>query len=123
MRHCFAVVGPTLGGYITDNFGWRWIFYLNVPIGAIALAMCSAVVSDPEYLQAQREELSRQHKRFDTLGLMILSVTMVAWEVLLSKGQEWDWFGDPFWRVQTLAAVFVVGLFSLIRARRELRIR
>ena len=108
------VVGPTLGGYITDNYGWRWIFYLNVPIGALALAMCSAVVSDPEYLQAQRADLSRRHERFDTLGLTILSVTMVAWEVLLSKGQEWDWFGDPFWRVQTLAAVFVVGLFSLV---------
>ncbi|HVT27561.1 MAG TPA: DHA2 family efflux MFS transporter permease subunit [Lacipirellulaceae bacterium] len=108
------IVGPTLGGYITDNYGWRWIFYLNVPIGAIALGMCSAVVSDPEYLQAQRAELSRRHQRFDTLGLTILSVTMVAWEVLLSKGQEWDWFGDPFWRVQTLAAIFVIGLFALV---------
>src|SRR3954451_16998301 len=47
------VVGPTLGGYITDNYGWRWIFYLNVPVGLFALAMCSAVVSDPEYLKTQ----------------------------------------------------------------------
>ena len=46
------VVGPTLGGYITDNYGWRWIFYLNVPVGLFALAMCSAVVSDPDYLKA-----------------------------------------------------------------------
>src|SRR5436190_3059999 len=48
------VVGPTLGGYITDNYGWRWIFYINVPVGLTALLLCSAVVRDPEYLKAQR---------------------------------------------------------------------
>ena len=100
---CAPVVGPTLGGYITDNYGWRWIFYLNVPVGLFALAMCQAVVTDPDYLKAAAgAKRNKQHKPFDTLGLCLLSVTMVAWEVLLSKGQEWDWFGDPFWRVQTL---------------------
>ena len=108
------VVGPTLGGYITDNYGWRWIFYLNVPVGLFALAMCSAVVSDPEYLKTQRAELRKRHDRFDTIGLMLLSVAMIAWEVLLSKGQEWDWFGDPFWRVQTLTVLFVLSLFALV---------
>ena len=47
------VVGPTLGGYITDNYGWRWIFYLNVPVGAFAFFMCRALVEDPEYLKAR----------------------------------------------------------------------
>src|SRR6185312_16000474 len=50
------VVGPTLGGYITDNYGWRWIFYLNVPVGLFALVMCHAVVTDPEYFKQQRSE-------------------------------------------------------------------
>src|SRR4051812_39604031 len=90
------VVGPTLGGYITDNYGWEWIFYLNVPVGLFALALCSAVVQDPEYLKTQRSEL-RKSQRFDTIGLLLLIVTMVCWEILLSKGQEWDWVGDPFW--------------------------
>src|SRR4051812_5241914 len=108
------VVGPTLGGYITDNYGWRWIFYLNVPVGLLALGMCSAVVSDPEYLKTQRAELRKRHDRFDTLGLGLLSVAMITWEVVLSKGQEWDWFGDPFWRVQTLTLLFVVSLFALV---------
>jgi DHA2 family multidrug resistance protein len=108
------VFGPTLGGYITDNYGWRWIFYLNVPVGLLALGMCSAVVSDPEYLRAQRAQLKKTSGRFDTFGLTLLSVAMIAWEILLSKGQEWDWFGDPFWRVQTLAAFFVVSLFALV---------
>ena len=108
------VLGPTLGGYITDNYGWRWIFYLNLPVGLVALAFCSAVVSDPDYLRRQRAEMIRSRTRFDSIGLMLLSVAMIAWEVLLSKGQEWDWFGDPFWRVQFLAVLFITTLFALI---------
>ena len=108
------VVGPTLGGYITDNYGWRWIFYLNVPVGLFALFMCNAVVHDPEYLTRQRTELRKRRESFDTLGLVLLAVAMTSWEVVLSKGQEWDWFGDPFWRVHALTAIFVVSLFALI---------
>jgi MFS transporter, DHA2 family, multidrug resistance protein len=114
------VVGPTLGGYITDNYGWRWIFLLNLPVGLLALAVCSAVVTDPDYLKAQRAALRRQHARFDTLGLFLLSMTMVSWEVLLSKGQEWDWFGDPFFRIQTLTVIFAFSLGGLIV--REMRV-
>jgi DHA2 family multidrug resistance protein len=115
------VVGPTLGGYITDNYGWRWIFYLNLPVGAFALLVCSMVVTDPPYITEQRERMRKNPSRFDTLGLCLLSVTMVAWEILLSKGQEWDWFGDPFWRIQTLTLIFVGCLVALII--RELRIQ
>jgi DHA2 family multidrug resistance protein len=108
------VVGPTLGGYITDNYGWRWIFYLNVPVGLLALVMCSMVVADPDYLKAEQAEMRRQRKPFDLLGLCLLSVTMICWEVVLSKGQEWDWLGDPFYRIQTLLTLFVVCLSALI---------
>jgi DHA2 family multidrug resistance protein len=108
------VVGPTLGGYITDNYGWRWVFYLNLPVGILALVMCNALVFDPSYLKAQSAEARKQHRPFDTLGLCLLAVTMTSWEIMLSKGQEWDWFGDPFLRVQTLAVLFVVCLGSLI---------
>jgi MFS transporter, DHA2 family, multidrug resistance protein len=115
------VVGPTLGGFITDNYGWRWIFYLNVPVGIFALAMCYMTVSDPDYLAVERNKLLRQKQGFDTLGLCLLAATMASWEIVLSKGQEWDWFGDPFWRVQTLAAIFVTGLVGLVI--RETRIQ
>jgi MFS transporter, DHA2 family, multidrug resistance protein len=108
------VVGPTLGGYVTDNYGWRWVFYINVPVGLLALVMCNALVFDPPYLKAQSAEARRQNRAFDTLGLSLLAVTMTSWEVLLSKGQEWDWFGDPFLRVQGLALLFVLGLLGLI---------
>ncbi len=107
------VVGPTLGGFITDNYGWQWIFYLNVPVGLLALFLCHALVSDPDYLKAQRQ-MRGEPRRFDAPGLCLLSVTMVCWEVMLSKGQEWDWLGDPFFRVQTLLVLFVLGISGLI---------
>jgi DHA2 family multidrug resistance protein len=115
------VVGPTLGGYITDNIGWRWIFYINVPVGLIAFAFCYAVVSDPEYLTSGRAKLRKQPLNFDFVGLCLLSTTMVAWEIMLSKGQEWDWLGDPFYRVQALLLLFIVCLGGLIY--RETRIK
>jgi DHA2 family multidrug resistance protein len=62
----------------------------------------------------ERVELKRQPLRFDGLGLSLLVIVMVSWEVMLSKGQEWDWLSDPFWRVQTLAFFFVVGLIALV---------
>jgi MFS transporter, DHA2 family, multidrug resistance protein len=113
------VVGPTLGGYITDNYGWRWVFYINVPVGLVALIMCHAVVFDPPYLKAQSAEARKQNRAFDALGLSLLAVTMTSWEILLSKGQEWDWFGDPFLRVQALALLFVLGLVGLIIRERR----
>src|SRR5262249_32666328 len=61
------VVGPSLGGYITDNYGWRWIFYINVPVGLVALWFCHAVVSDPEYLKVEQAKMRASQQRFDTL--------------------------------------------------------
>ncbi|MGH8102444.1 MAG: MFS transporter, partial [Chthoniobacterales bacterium] len=63
---------------------------------------------------AQSQEARRRHRPFDTVGLCLLALTMTSWEILLSKGQEWDWFGDPFLRVQTLAFIFAVSLVGLI---------
>jgi DHA2 family multidrug resistance protein len=114
------VVGPTLGGYLTVQYNWRWIFYINLPVGALALLVCYFVVQDPEYLQKQRAELRRRPLNFDYIGLGLLALVMSCWEIMLSKGQEWDWLGDPFWRVQTLLTLFVGGLGCLIF--RELRI-
>ena len=108
------VVGPTLGGFITDNYGWTWIFYLNVPVGMLAVLACSSVVVDPAYLQLERERDRKQKKSFDFIGLCLLSVAMVCWEVALSKGQEWDWFGDPTYSVHALVAGFLISLCALV---------
>jgi DHA2 family multidrug resistance protein len=114
------VVGPTLGGYLTVQYDWRWIFYINVPVGALALLVCYFVVDDPGYLKKQRAELMRRPLNFDYIGLGLLALVMSSWEIMLSKGQEWDWLSDPFWRVQTLLVLFVLGLGFLIF--REMRI-
>jgi len=114
------VVGPTLGGYLTVFYGWRWIFYINIPVGGLALLVCYFVVDDPDYLKKQRAELRRRPLNFDYIGLGLLALALSCWEIMLSKGQEWDWLGDPFWRVQTLLVLFVLGLGGLIF--REMRI-
>ena len=114
------VVGPTLGGYLTVFYEWRWIFYINIPIGAAALVYCYFVVHDPDYLTQQRAELRRRPLNFDYIGLGLLALAFASWEIMLSKGQEWDWLKDPFWRVQTLLILFVLGIGLLIF--RQLRI-
>ena len=108
------VVGPTLGGWITDDYTWRWVFWINVPVGMLALGACALTLRDPDYLTAKRLELRKQPFSFDGVGLSLLVIVIVCWEVTLSKGQEWDWLGDPFWRVQTLVVLFAVGLVALV---------
>ena len=108
------VVGPTLGGWITDSYSWRWVFWINLPVGLLALGACALTLRDPDYLIAQRMELRRRPLSFDGIGLSLLVIVVICWEVMLSKGQEWDWLGDPFWRIQTLVVLFTVGLAVLI---------
>jgi MFS transporter, DHA2 family, multidrug resistance protein len=114
------VVGPTLGGYLTDNYNWRWIFYINLPVGTLALVACHFLLRDPDYLKAERTELLKKPLNFDYIGFGLLALTMSSWEIVLSKGQQWDWMGDPFWRVQTLVILFVGALGLLLF--REMRI-
>ena len=114
------IVGPTLGGWLVVNYDWRYIFYINVPVGLLALVTCYFLVKDPDYLKQERADLRRKPLNFDYIGLGLLSLVMASWEIMLSKGQEWDWVSDPFWRVQVLMILFVLGLGFLIF--REMRI-
>ena len=81
------VVGPTLGGWITDSYNWRWCFLINVPVGILAFGGSYAVLRDPDYLVAERAELRKQPFRADSIGLSLLAIVIVCWEVMLSKGQ------------------------------------
>ena len=74
------------------------------------MAACYVVVHDPDYLTTQRAKQRRQMSRFDSIGLSLLVITIVCWEVMLSKGEEWNWLGDAFGRIQTLLTLFIVGL-------------
>src|SRR3954447_11858022 len=114
------ILGPTLGGWITDNYSWRWIFYINLPVGTVALLLCYALLEDPDYLKALRAERLSRPIRFDFIGLALIAVGLGCLEVVLSKGQEWDWFGDPFYRVHTLVVLLVVSLVGfVVRERRH----
>src|SRR5205807_9892846 len=114
------IVGPTLGGWLVVNYDWRWIFLINIPVGVVALVAAYFLVDDPEYLKKERAQLRRQPFNFDYIGLGLLALVMSSWEIMLSKGQEWDWVGDSFGRGQTLIILFVLGLGFLLC--RELRI-
>jgi DHA2 family multidrug resistance protein len=105
---CAPAIGPTLGGWITDNYSWRWIFYINVPVGALALALVYQLVEDPPYLARMKKRLSG----FDYIGFSLLTVGVGALQIVLDKGQEDDWFGSHF--ITTLVVVAAVGLVSLV---------
>src|SRR5712671_7700424 len=84
---CAPAIGPTLGGWITDNYSWRWIFYINVPVGALALALVYQLVEDPPYMARLQKKLSG----FDFVGFSLLTVGVGALQIALDKGQEDDW--------------------------------
>ena len=87
-------IGPTLGGWITDNFNWHWIFFINVPIGLLSLWLSSRMVEDPPALIARRE--AAKGTRVDFTGLALVASGVGVLEFFLDKGQEKDWFGDPY---------------------------
>ncbi len=108
------ILGPTLGGYISDNYSWRWIFLINIPAGALAFLLNYFWLEDPPYLKAQRAELRSKPLNFDYVGLGMIVLSMACMEVVLSKGQEWDWYNDPFGRFQVLTFLFVAGVVGTI---------
>jgi len=87
-------IGPTLGGWITDNFTWRWIFYINVPIGLISLFLTNRLVEDPPFLK--REQERRRSIRADYVGLGLITLAIASLQIALDKGQESDWFSSPW---------------------------
>ncbi len=102
-------IGPTLGGWITDNYSWRWIFLLNVPIGVISLVMISMLIR--ESVHASRGT-AKQGIKIDFIGLGLLAVGLGFLQIVLDKGQRDDWFGSSFILWGTVTAV--VALIALI---------
>jgi len=102
-------IGPTLGGFITDNYSWRWIFYINVPIGIISMLLTSRVISDPPHLSGARREGGIT---IDYIGLGLLALGLGALQVVLDKGQRDDWFGSNF--ILSLTIISIVALISVI---------
>ncbi len=91
---CAPAIGPTLGGYITDHFNWRWIFFLNVPVCLLSLFLTSRIVEDPPYVHKQVAESRKGGIKLDFLGFGLLGLTFGSLEFVLDKGQEDDWFSS-----------------------------
>jgi MFS transporter, DHA2 family, multidrug resistance protein len=99
-------IGPWLGGWITDNFSWRWIFYINVPVGIISLLLTSVLIKDPPYMK--RANL-KSGFRIDYIGIGLISLGLGSMQIILDKGQRDDWLSSNFIRV-----FFVLMLIGLI---------
>ena len=106
------ILGPTLGGWITDNYSWRWIFYINVPVGIFAVLMAQAVIEDPPYIKLAKIE------RVDGLGFAFLAIWLGTLQVILDKGQQEDWFAAKW--ITWFSIVSLVCFLAFVI--RELRI-
>jgi DHA2 family multidrug resistance protein len=107
------IIGPVLGGWITDNYSWRWIFLINIPVGVAAVMLMLRFIHDPPWIRAARPP------RLDLIGFGCMSLWLACQEVLLDRGQEDDWFGSRF--IVTMTGLAIIGL--LVFLARELTVK
>lgn len=100
------ILGPTLGGWITDNYSWRWIFYINLPVGLLAFFLCEAFVEDPPYIKHHAD------RGIDYVGFILMAIGIGALQIVLDKGQEEDWFESDW--ICWLATISACGLIGFI---------
>ncbi len=101
-------IGPTLGGWITDNFTWRWIFFINIPVGIISILLTTRLIQDPPYFR--RRKLSET--KIDYIGLSFVALGLGALQIVLDKGQRDDWFGSHF--ILVLSVIAAASLIFVI---------
>ena len=100
------ILGPVIGGWLTDSYSWHWIFYINIPVGVISLIMVKMFVFDPPYLKQQKT------RGVDYIGIGMLVIGMSAMQIMLDKGQQKDWFSSNF--ITVLTFVTVISLISFV---------
>ena len=102
---CAPAIGPTLGGYITDNFNWRWIFFINVPIAIVSMFLTNRIVEDPPHIVQQVKDIQKKGLNLDFVGFGLLAIGFGSLEFVLDKGQEDDWFGSRMITIFVIACV------------------
>jgi len=105
------IIGPTLGGWITDNYSWRWIFYINIPVGILAMLMANTFIEDPPYIR------NRRPGRIDYIGFGLMAVGFATLQLVLDKGQEDDWFSSPFIVRSLMIAIVALVAFVIWELR------
>jgi DHA2 family multidrug resistance protein len=108
---CAPIIGPTLGGFIVDHFNWRWIFFINVPVGIISLLLSYRMVEDPPYIKEQKKR-ARARMSIDYTGVGLVLVGLGCLQVVLDKGQEEDWLSSHF--IVVLSVIAAVALVSFV---------
>jgi DHA2 family multidrug resistance protein len=105
-------IGPTLGGWITDNFSWRWIFFINIPVGILSLFLTSFMVDDPPYFVKEREQRKKTSLRVDYWGIIFIALGLGFLQIVLDKGERDDWLASSF--IRTCSLIAVAGLILAI---------
>ena len=106
------VLGPTLGGWITDNFSWHWIFLINVPIGIASLLLVNHFLCEPKILEQERRKKLQGGLKVDYIGFALVAIGLGCLELTLDRGERDDWFSSPF--IVTTAILSVLGLVGLV---------
>jgi DHA2 family multidrug resistance protein len=106
------VVGPTLGGYLSDNFSWHWCFLINGPVGVFAFALVYFLVGEPDSLKKEREKMRKSGVRFDVIGFMLIATFLGSLELVLDRGQTDDWFGSNF--IVVMTGVCLIALLASV---------
>lgn len=107
------IIGPVLGGWITDNFHWSWIFFINIPIGVVTIILIKYILEDPPYARRQK------NIRIDTIGFFLLTIWLVTLQIILDKGNNADWFNAVWVRRMAVVCVLAAIFFFISQLKRK----
>jgi len=112
-------IGPTIGGWITDNYSWHWIFFINVPIGILSLFLTQRLVEDPPYLKREQARVREAKSGIDYIGFALVAIGIGALQIVLDKGQAEDWFASSWITATTIFSAITLVIWVMWEWRQE----